>query len=128
MLVLTLDLYIPPLYHNDLQLHIPIFVIALLFFSNFISLWIAIILDIKFFFQALGPTYSKIIANQFARLRKGDRFFYEDDTDENVRLRPAELREIKKTTLALIFCNNLNANNEPLGNYSSNFLISIYLL
>ena len=98
------------------------------FFSNFISLWIAIILDIKFFFQALGPTYSKIIANQFARLRKGDRFFYEDDTDENVRLRPAELREIKKTTLALIFCNNLNANNEPLGKYSSNFLISIYLL
>ena len=96
--------------------------------TNFISLWIAIILDIKFFFQALGPTYSKIIANQFARLRKGDRFFYEDDTDENVRLLPAELREIKKTTLALIFCNNLNANNEPLGNYSSNFLISIYLL
>ena len=83
---------------------------------------------IKFFFQALGPTYSKIIANQFARLRKGDRFFYEDDTDENVRLLPAELREIKKTTLALIFCNNLNANNEPLGNYSSDFLISIYLL
>ena len=69
-------------------------------------------------FQALGPTYSKLIANQFARLRKGDRFFYEDDTDQRVKLQPAELREIKKTTLALIFCNNLNPNNEPLGNYS----------
>ena len=88
------------------------------YFSILISLWIAIILDIKFF-QALGPTYSKLIANQFARLRKGDRFFYEDDTDQNVRLQPAELREIKKTTLALIFCNNLNPNNEPLSKYSS---------
>ena len=58
--------------------------------------------------QILGPTYSKLIASQFARLRKGDRFFYEDDSNPDVMLQPHELAEVKKATFALILCRNMN--------------------
>ena len=63
---------------------------------------------INFLKQILGPTYSKLIASQFARLRKGDRFFYEDDSNPDVILQPHELAEVKKATFALILCRNLN--------------------
>ena len=63
---------------------------------------------IKYCWQILGPTYSKLIASQFARLRKGDRFFYEDDSNPDVMLQPHELAEVKKATFALILCRNMN--------------------
>ncbi|KAJ8930106.1 hypothetical protein NQ314_017134 [Rhamnusium bicolor] len=53
----------------------------------------------------LGPTFSCIIADQFMRTKKGDRYFY---TNEN-QPRPfamSQLSEIKKVTLARIFCDN----------------------
>ena len=58
--------------------------------------------------QVLGPTHSKIIASQFARLKRGDRFFYEDNTDPNVAFSEAEVNEVKKVTMSMILCNNLN--------------------
>ena len=62
----------------------------------------------------MGPTYAKIIASQFARLRRGDRFFYEDNTDPNVSFTLAELNEIRKATFAKIMCNNLSRQSKPL--------------
>lgn len=58
--------------------------------------------------QVLGPTHSKIIASQFARLRRADRFFYDDNTDPNVAFNPNEINEIKKVSMSMILCNNLN--------------------
>ena len=57
--------------------------------------------------QVLGPTFAHLIGSQFARLRRGDRFFYEDNSDPGVAFSPAELKEIKKVTFAHILCNNL---------------------
>uniref|UniRef100_A0A0M3KBI6 Peroxidasin (inferred by orthology to a D. melanogaster protein) n=1 Tax=Anisakis simplex TaxID=6269 RepID=A0A0M3KBI6_ANISI len=53
----------------------------------------------------IGPTFSCIIAEQFNRVRAGDRFWYEREgvfTDE-------QRKEIQKTTLARIVCDNADS-------------------
>ncbi|OWA50686.1 Peroxidasin-like protein [Hypsibius exemplaris] len=52
----------------------------------------------------IGPTFSCIITEQFARLRSGDRFWYENDVKMPSRLTDAQLAAIRSTTLATIFC------------------------
>ena len=51
----------------------------------------------------VGPTFHCLFLDQFTRLRDGDRFFYEN---KGV-FKSLELREIKKTSLAKIMCDNL---------------------
>lgn len=64
--------------------------------------------------RVLGATYATILASQFARLRRGDRFFYEDATGERTRFKPRELAQIKKITLSQILCFNLNNEGKTL--------------
>ncbi|XP_063704603.1 chorion peroxidase [Culicoides brevitarsis] len=57
----------------------------------------------------LGPTFSEIISDQFSRLRKGDRYFYEHGPEINPgSFNPEQLNEIKKVTFARIICDNLD--------------------
>lgn len=51
----------------------------------------------------VGPTFRCLLRHQFARLRDGDRFYYEN---KGV-FKSLELREIKKATLAKVLCDNL---------------------
>ncbi|ODM94915.1 Chorion peroxidase [Orchesella cincta] len=51
----------------------------------------------------LGPTFTCIVGDQFARLRRGDRFFYEEVT---ARFTEAQLDQIKKVSLARLLCDN----------------------
>lgn len=55
----------------------------------------------------VGPTFACIMAIQFRQLRKCDRFWYENE-DPVVRFTPAQLAEIRKTTLAKVICENLD--------------------
>merc|ERR1712066_236323 len=54
----------------------------------------------------LGPVFKCIIGDQFARLKKGDRFFYDLGLDENIAFSLAQLNEVRKTSLARIICDN----------------------
>ena len=53
----------------------------------------------------LGPTFSCLIKEQFARLRDGDRFFYR----KGKVFTKSQLREIRKITLSRIICDNLKS-------------------
>ena len=50
----------------------------------------------------LGPVFSCIIAEQFANIRKGDRFWYENYG----QFSPEQLAEIRKVKMARIVCDN----------------------
>jgi len=53
----------------------------------------------------VGPTFGCIIAQQFQRLKRCDRFWHET-TDPNIGFTPEQLKEIKRTTLASMLCRN----------------------
>lgn len=48
-----------------------------------VDLWVGGLLESKEAGSVLGPTFRDIIADQFSRLKKGDRYFFENDPDTN---------------------------------------------
>jgi peroxidase len=55
----------------------------------------------------VGPTFRDIIADQFSRLRRGDRYFYEHAPSINPgHFTEEQLKQIKKITLARVICDN----------------------
>lgn len=55
----------------------------------------------------LGPTFADIIADQFAKFRQGDNYFYEHGPEVNPGyFIPEQLQEIRKSSLARLICDN----------------------
>ena len=54
----------------------------------------------------LGPIFKCIIGDQFARLKKGDRFFYDLGIDINVAFSQLQLDQVRRTSMARIICDN----------------------
>ncbi|GLH00799.1 Chorion peroxidase, partial [Gryllus bimaculatus] len=53
--------------------------------------------------SVVGPSFQGVIADQFSRLKKGDRFYYEFGNLPN-SFTPAQLQELRKTRFARILC------------------------
>lgn len=55
--------------------------------------------------KLLGPTFSCIYAEQFARTKRTDRYFYTNPNQPKPFTRE-QLNELKQVTLARIYCDN----------------------
>jgi len=55
----------------------------------------------------VGPTFGCIIAKQFEKLRKCDRFWYETE-DTKIGFTSKQLEQIKKVTYSSLVCNNMD--------------------
>jgi len=72
-----------------------------------IDLYVAGILEKHLPNSELGPLFSCLVAEQFRRLKYGDRFFYENYGQIN-SFSKEQLAEIKKVSIARLFCDNGN--------------------
>ncbi|CAG5107265.1 Oidioi.mRNA.OKI2018_I69.chr1.g3234.t1.cds [Oikopleura dioica] len=78
-----------------------------LLYSNveYIELFPALVLEKTIPGTRTGPTLQCLLVDQFKKLRSGDRFWYQRPGEFS----PQQLREIEKTTLGRIFCENGDA-------------------
>ncbi|PHQ31643.1 peroxidase family protein [Rhodopirellula bahusiensis] len=72
---------------------------------NNIDLWVGLLAEDHTADGSLGETATAIIADQFERLRDGDRFWYENTMTDR------EVREIEKTSLGDIIARNTNVDS-----------------
>ncbi|EYC31393.1 hypothetical protein Y032_0004g2129 [Ancylostoma ceylanicum] len=73
---------------------------------NDIDLYSGIMLERPTIGANIGPTGGYIIAEQFAALKRGDRFYYENQVQGTRGLKPEELDAIRRTHLAKVVCMN----------------------
>ncbi|XP_026330448.1 chorion peroxidase [Hyposmocoma kahamanoa] len=72
-----------------------------------IDLWVGGLLEEPIEGGVVGITFAQIIADQFSRLKRGDRYFYEYGPNVNPgAFTPSQLEEIKKVSLSRIVCDN----------------------
>ncbi|KAJ6640052.1 Chorion peroxidase, partial [Pseudolycoriella hygida] len=72
-----------------------------------IDLWIGGLMERSQSNALVGPTFSDIIADQFSRFRKGDRYFFEHNPSINPgAFSEAQLQQLRQTTLSRIICDN----------------------
>ncbi|CAI6345034.1 unnamed protein product [Macrosiphum euphorbiae] len=71
----------------------------------------------------VGPTFVCIIGDQFSRLRRGDRFFYEEGGHPS-SFDQVQLQELRKSSLARLLCDNSDdmALIQPLAFLKPSFL------
>ncbi|MEM7630301.1 MAG: peroxidase family protein [Planctomycetota bacterium] len=72
------------------------------------DLWVAGLAEDRVSGGSLGPTFTEILLDQFARTRDGDRYWFENPASPDA-LSAAEIDEIRSTTLADVIRRNSGA-------------------
>ncbi|OXA57627.1 Chorion peroxidase [Folsomia candida] len=70
-----------------------------------VDLWIGGISESPLKGALIGPTFTCIVGDQFARTKKGDRYFY-DIGDQTHSFSPDQLQELRKSSMARVLCDN----------------------
>ena len=70
-----------------------------------VDLWVGGLAEERLPGSLVGATFACIIANAFAALREGDRFYYENN-DQTALFTAEQRAEIEKTSLSRIICDN----------------------
>ncbi|PAV56333.1 hypothetical protein WR25_19420 [Diploscapter pachys] len=83
---------------------------------NDIDLYVGILMEKPMNEALIGPTGGRIIAEQFRRLRDGDRFYFEHSNAGARGLTNDELSEIRKTNLQGLFCRFFQGIRDPMIN------------
>ncbi|XP_071043918.1 uncharacterized protein [Parasteatoda tepidariorum] len=75
----------------------------------------------------IGPTFACLLGRQFHYLRRGDRFWYENDIPPS-SFTKEQLTEIRKSTLARILCDNADSADfmQPSAMYVSDPFLNAY--
>ncbi|KAJ3666327.1 hypothetical protein Zmor_001776 [Zophobas morio] len=74
---------------------------------NDIDLWVGGLLEEKAPESIVGFTFRDIIADQFYRLKKGDRYFFENHPSINPGFfTPEQLQQLRKTSMSRLICDN----------------------
>ncbi|KYB29080.1 chorion peroxidase [Tribolium castaneum] len=74
---------------------------------NDIDLWVGGLLEEKAPGSIVGYTFRDIIADQFYRLKKGDKYFFENDPSVNPGFfQPEQLFEVRKASMSRLICDN----------------------
>ncbi|CAG9838939.1 unnamed protein product [Diabrotica balteata] len=72
-----------------------------------VDLWVGGLLEDKVDGSLVGPVFRDIIAEQFLRLRRGDRYFFEHDPNSNPgHFTPDQLFQLRKASMSRIICDN----------------------
>ncbi|XP_064556463.1 chorion peroxidase [Drosophila montana] len=86
-----------------------------------IDLWVGGLLEKAVEGGIVGITFAEIIADQFARFKHGDRYYYEyNDKVNPAAFRPAQLQEVRKATIGRLICDNadhLTLHSVPLAGF-----------
>lgn len=74
-----------------------------------IDLWVGGLTEPSYGDAVLGFTFSEIVADQFSRFKRGDKYFYDLSPDINLGyFTTDQLQEIRSTTMARIICDNVD--------------------
>lgn len=70
-------------------------------------MWIGGLMERSQSDSLVGPTFSEIIADQFSRFRKGDRYFFEHNPSINPgAFTEGQLQQLRLTSMSRIICDN----------------------
>lgn len=76
-------------------------------YADDVDLWVGGLFEAAYEDALVGPTFADIIADQFSRFRKGDRYFHEHNPDINPgHFTLPQLKQLRQTTMSRIICDN----------------------